>query len=316
MVDSVLVRGMSFGMRLALAINLSAGTFNRLPSEPTVAAITRCLQEAGHSVEVVTCGRRDLAGVLSSLAQRTDLDAVVVGGGDGTILTAVLAGLGQAKPLGILPLGTLNLLARDLGLPLDPVAAAGLLAAGHPTAIDLAEVNGLPFAIWASLGMHPWIIRRRDKLQRGGWQKWPAFALAALRAFRRYPRVHVTLSVNGVQKTVTTPILVISNNAWHDQRPPLTREALDRGELVVHVARFSSRLGLAWLALRAVLGVWHAKSLLETFKADEVRVISRKGRVMVSLDGEVTVLRSPLAFRLRPRALSVLMPASPTLPQG
>lgn len=299
---------MSFVMRIALVINHSAGTFNRLPLAPTVEAVADAFRAAGHQIEVAVCGRRDLAGALSAAAQQPDLDAVVCGGGDGTALTAILAGLGQQRPLGILPLGTLNLLARDLGLPTDPVEAAALLAQGHSSSIDLAEVNGLPFAIWASLGMHPWIVRRRDKMQRGGYRKWPAFALAALRAFRRYPLVRVTLSVGGTQKTITTPLLVISNNAWHEQRLPLTRAALDKGELVVHVARVQSRLGLLWLALRALVGAWHYNRLLETFSVDEVRVISRKRRVMVSLDGEVTVLRSPLIFKLRPKALTMLMP--------
>ena len=301
---------MSFDMRIALAVNLSAGTFNRMALEPTVAAIAEIFRAAGHAVEVCICGRRDLAGTLSALAQRTDLDTVVCGGGDGTILTAILAGLGRDRPLGILPLGTLNLLARDLGLPLDPLEAARLLAHSHAATIDLAEVNGLPFAIWASLGMHPWIVRRRDKMQRGGYGKWPAFALAALRAFRRYPLVRVTLSADGRQRTFNTPLLVISNNAWHEQMLPPTRAALDRGELVVHVAKVSSRLGLLWLALRALVGAWNASSLLDTFKVDEVRVISRKRRVMVSLDGEVTVLRSPLVFKLRPGGLKVLMPTT------
>lgn len=297
-------------MRIALAVNRSAGTFHRLPLEPTVSAVAEAFRAKGHMVETSICGRRDLAGILSGLSQRADLDAVVCGGGDGTILTAILAGLGRDRPLGILPLGTLNLLARDLGLPQDPIEAARVLADGRAAAIDLAEVNGLPFAIWASLGMHPWIVRRRDKLQRGGYRKWPAFALAALRAFRRYPLVRATLSVGGRQIVATTPLLVISNNAWREEALPLTRETLDRGELVVHVARVRTRLGLLWLALRALLGAWNVSGLLDTYHTDEVRVISRKRRVMLSLDGEVTVLRSPLVFRLRPRGLNVLMPAA------
>ena len=297
-------------MRIALVVNRSAGSFHRLPLEPTVSAVAEVFRAKGHMVETAVCGRRDLAGILSGLSQRADLDAVVCGGGDGTILTAILAGLGGERPLGILPLGTLNLLARDLGLPQDPIEAAWVLADGQTAAIDLAEVNGLPFAIWASLGMHPWIVRRRDKLQRGGYRKWPAFALAALRAFRRYPLVRATLSVGGKQIVATTPLLVISNNAWREEALPLTRETLDRGELVVHVARVRTRLGLLWLALRALLGAWNVSGLLDTYHTDEVRVISRKRRVMLSLDGEVTVLRSPLVFRLWPRGLSVLMPAA------
>jgi diacylglycerol kinase family enzyme len=302
-------------MHLALVINRAAGTFRRLPLEQTVEAIVGQFRQAGHEVAVEICGRRDLAAKLSALAMRPDIDAVIAGGGDGTILTAVLAGIGRTKPLGLLPLGTLNLLARDIGLPLDPVAAAKVLAGAHEADIDLGEVNGLPFAIWASLGMHPRVVRRRDRLQREGLAKWPAFALAALRAFRRYPMVTVTLSIGGNSTTVSTPLLVISNNAWHEQTLPLKRQALDRGELVVHVAKCNSRLSLLWLAFNALIGRWRVGNLLETFTAHEVRVTGRKRRVMLSLDGEVTVLSSPLVFRVNPKALRMLVPA-PTRPEA
>lgn len=305
---------MSFGMRLALIINRSAGTFRRLPLDPTVDAIAAALRAGGHSVEPLVVGRRDLPRALSAAAARADIDAVIAGGGDGTILTAVLAGLGDSKPLGLLPLGTLNLFARDLGLPLDPVEAAGRLAKAHPQEIDLAEVNGLPFAIWASLGMHPWTVRRRDKLQREGHSKWRAFALAALRAVRRYPMVDVTLTLGDQTVTVATPILIISNNAWREETLPLSRQALDHGELEVHVATCSTRWALLRLAFYALLGHWKTGRLLQTFTAREVRVTSRRRRVMVSLDGEVTVMRSPLVFRLRPRALTVLMPPQEPTP--
>lgn len=295
-------------MRIALVVNRSAGSFRRLPLEATVAGIVRALREGGHEVTVEVVGRRGLAQALSALAARSDLDAVVVGGGDGTLLTAVLAGLGRDRPVGVLPLGTLNLFARDLGLPLDPVEAARLVARAGVADIDLAEVNGLPFIIWASLGMHPWMVRRRDHLQREGMGKWPAMALAAFRALRRYPMIEVTLALDSGSVAVETPLMVITNNAWREVRPPLSRAALDRGELVVHAARGSSRLSLLWLALRALLGRWKARQLLDTYVAREVRVVTRTRRAMVSLDGEVTVLRSPLVFKLRPGALKVLKP--------
>lgn len=306
---------MSLVMRIALVVNRSAGTFRRLPLEPTVAAIADRLRQAGHEVTVELPGRRDLPAALSAAAGRGDVDAVLAGGGDGTILTAILAGLGTVKPLGILPLGTLNLLARDLGLPLDPVEAASAVATAKPASIDMAEVNGLPFAIWASLGMHPWVVRRRDRMQREGIHKWRAFALAALQAFRRYPMVKVSITAQGRTMAVATPLLIISNNAWKDEALPLSRESLDKGELVVHLAKCSSRLSLLWLALNAALGRWKGSQLLESFSAEEVRVTTRKRRLMVSLDGEVTVLRSPLVFRLRPKALTVLMPERAETPR-
>lgn len=295
-------------MRLALVINRSAGTFRRLPVPETAAALASALAEAGHSVRTEIVGRRELARSLSALAESPDIDAVVVGGGDGTILTAVLAGLGGDKPLGILPLGTLNLFARDLGLPADPVEAARVLAGARPSLIDLAEVNGLPFAIWASLGMHPWVVRRRDHLQRDGMRKGRAMLMAALRAFRRFPLIDVTLNLPEGAVSVSTPMLFIANNPWREQPLPLSREALDTGKLVIHVAACSGRLSLLRLAFEAVLGHWRASPRLRTYTTEEVRVTSRKRRMMVSLDGEVTVMSSPLVFRARPKALRVLMP--------
>ena len=111
-------------MRLALLINRSAGSFRHLVLESTVSAVMRALKAGGHSVELVICGRRNLPVRAAELAARDDLDGVVVGGGDGTILTAIRAGLGRGIVLGLLPLGTLNLLARDLGLPLVAAAEA------------------------------------------------------------------------------------------------------------------------------------------------------------------------------------------------
>lgn len=296
-------------MRLALVVNRSAGTFRRLPLQATVSAIVEQLSQQGHHVEVEITDKRQLASALSAWTRRDDMDAVVVGGGDGTFLTAILAGLGRDKPLGLLPLGTLNLLARDLGLPTDPVAAAAALGHGRVADIDLAEVNGLPFAIWASLGMHPRVVRRRDKLQAEGLGKWPAFALAALRALRRYPLMQVQINAGGVTSSLVTPIVVISNNAWAETPLPLppSRQTLDRGELMVHVAKTTSRLGLIWLALNALLGRWRVNRLLTVFSADQVVVTGRKSRMMLSLDGEVTVLRAPLVFRSHPRSLRVLM---------
>ncbi|MDA8229977.1 MAG: lipid kinase MamU [Magnetospirillum sp.] len=293
-------------MRLAFVVNSSAGSFRHLPREATVAAVAEALRAAGHDVTVAVHPPRALAAALAALARESGFDAVLVGGGDGSVLSAILAGLGIRVPLGVIPLGTLNLFARDLGLPPDPVEAARRLAGAAACRIDLAEVNGTPFAIWASLGMHPWMVRRRDHLQRDGMGKWRAVALAALRALRRCPMVKVRLALRGEVVTAATPMIVVTNNAWRWGSPP-TRPALDEGVLEVHVARCSSRLSLAWLAFKALLGrpLGH---LIETFRADTVEVMSRKRRLMLSLDGEVTVMASPLVFRARPKALTVLMP--------
>ncbi|SEH24522.1 lipid kinase MamU [Magnetospirillum fulvum] len=296
-------------MRLALVINRSAGGFRRFPPAATVAAIRDAFLDRGHQVELRMIGRRDLPACFAALSVRKDLDAVVVGGGDGTILSAVGNGLGRERPLGILPLGTLNLFARDIGLTLDPIDAARAVACAGTAAIDLAEVDGRPFAIWASLGMHPWIVRRRDHLQRRRLHKMTAMAIAALRGLIHFPQIDVTLTLDrGDPRRVRTPMLFISNNAWRDEPPPLSRRSLDTGQLEVHIATCSGRLSLLWLAVETMLGRWRTSRRLQTFSASEVHVASPRRRLMLSLDGEVAVMPTPLLFRVRPRALNILVP--------
>jgi len=296
-------------MRLALVINRSAGGFRRFAPAATVAAIRDAFVEQGHQVELRMIGRHDLPACFSALSRRDDLDAVVIGGGDGTILSAVGNGLGRDRPLGILPLGTLNLFARDIGLPLDPIRAARAVACAGTAAIDLAEVDGRPFAIWASLGMHPWIVRRRDHLQRHRMRKMTAMAIAALRGLVHFPQVDVTLTLDRTEtRRVRTPMLFISNNTWRDEPPPLSRQTLDTGRLEVHIATCPGRFSLLCLAVETMLGRWRTSRRLRTFSASEVEVASPRRRLMLSLDGEVAVMSTPLLFRVRPRALNVLIP--------
>lgn len=305
------VAGRSVQMRLSLVVNRRSGGYLKTFRRSGLEAVLAILRSAGHDVQVHVCGRDLIAQTLYDCAQDPNIEGVIVGGGDGTIRTAILAGLGRHKPLGILPLGSLNLLARDLGIPLDPLVAAQRLAPMAETHIDLAEVNGLPFAIWASLGLHPLIIHRRDKMQRGGMGHWYAFLWASLQVFSRYAPLKITAVIDGERREFTSPIIVISNNAWRDKGQPfspLIRDSLDHNELVVHVVRPSSRLSLVWMAINALLGRWKIQGLLDSFAAREVWVSGLRHRIMVSLDGEVVTMHSPLCFTCKHKELKVVVP--------
>ncbi len=105
---------------------------------------------------------------LAAAAELPGIDAVAVAGGDGTLACAAQALTGREVPLGILPLGTMNLLAKDLGLPLDLDAAIAVLATGPMRAIDAGEVNGHVFLINSVLGLPPgWPATARPSA--GGW---------------------------------------------------------------------------------------------------------------------------------------------------
>ena len=130
---------------------------------------------------------------------------VVAGGGDGTIsaVASVVAGTGVA--LGVLPLGTLNHFAKDLGIPLDTGAAVRAIAAKHTIEVDVGVVNGRVFINNSSLGLYPHIVRDRENQQRRlGRGKWYALAWATLTAFRRSRLLNVRLSLDEGEQHCST----------------------------------------------------------------------------------------------------------------
>ena len=239
-------------------------------------------------------------------------DAVVIGGGDGTVATAAGLVLGTNKALGLLPLGTMNLLARDLGMPADLRAAVRVLAQGHTRRIDVAEVNGRVFLNNSVLGLYPSLVRARER-QRGvpGWRKWPAMASAVFKALRYYNRIEVSVDLGQGPRLVRTPALAVVNNVYHD-RPDasfLGRPALDEGRLAIYLAKHQTRCGLIRLMAGLVIGGWQSDAELESLTMTDLTVTSHtRHRLRVAIDGEVTRLAPPLIYRIRPKALSVLVP--------
>jgi diacylglycerol kinase family enzyme len=247
-------------------------------------------------------------------AARDALDAgatlVVGGGGDGTInaVASVLAGTGVRY--GVLPLGTLNHFAKDLGIPLDLDQAVKAIATGVPKQVDVGEVNGRIFLNNSSLGLYPDIVRDREKQQhRLGRGKWLAAAWASLSALRRYPFLSVRLTVEGVRLARRTPFVFIGNNKYTMQGLAIgERDRLDAGTLSLYVAQHPGRLGLLRFALRALMGRLAQERDFDVLLAPDMEIQTLRPQIMVAIDGEVSVMRTPLRYRVRPGALTVLVP--------
>ncbi len=223
--------------------------------------------------------------------------------------TVAAAILESDKTLGVLPFGTVNHFAKDLGIPLDLEGAVGTIVAGHAVRVDVGEVNGRIFLNNSSLGLYPRIIRRRDKRQRLGWGKWPAYVWAAIAVLRRYPFLEIRLSSDGTTLVDRTPFLFVGNNEYNMERLNIgSRACLDKGELSVYATSRTGRLGLIRLALRALLGGLRQDRDLLAFTTTDLWVGTRRKRVRVALDGEVTIMDPPLHFQVRPGALRVLTP--------
>lgn len=235
---------------------------------------------------------------------------IVAAGGDGTINSVAAIVIESNKILGVLPLGTLNHFARDLGIPFDLEQAARTIIAGHTSEVDVAEVNGRIFLNNSSLGIYPMIVREREKHQRLGFKKWPAFIWATIQALlRRNPFLDVRLRVNGELLDRTTPFVFVGNNEYAmDLLNIGQRNRLDRGELSIYITHGTSRLKLISLALRAVVGRLRNDKDFLALLSNEVKIQTARKRVRVAFDGEIEVMEAPLLYRVRSRALRVIVP--------
>ena len=238
---------------------------------------------------------------------------VIAGGGDGTVSAAAGALAGSKAALGILPLGTLNHFARDLGMSTDLAEAAAQIAGGRARAVDVGELNGRVFVNNSAIGLYPLMVRDREAQQeRLGRGKRLAMAVAAARTMFRFSSQRLTLTINQEKTSVDTRLLFVGNNAYRTQLPGAgTRERLDGGELFVLVMRPKSRLGFFLAACRSLAGRPGDDDLVMLEKVESLRVGSKRSTLTVSVDGETVHLKPPLEYRIRKRALKVVAPASP-----
>jgi diacylglycerol kinase family enzyme len=241
-------------------------------------------------------------------------DRVIVGGGDGTVSSAAEALVGRAVPLGILPLGTKNHFARDLGLPPDLDEAARVIAAGHVRQVDVGEVNGRVFINNCSLGVYPDLVRDRETQEiRDDRRRFSAMLRASWGSLRRFRVRTVTLRVDSRVWRVTTPLVFVGNNRYETRLFALgRRSALEHGLLWLYVARNTSRLGIVRLGARMLLGRLEQAQDFEALAATELEVHTRRRHLRLAVDGEVLPMVSPLRWRSRPAALAVLAPPAPS----
>jgi diacylglycerol kinase family enzyme len=242
-------------------------------------------------------------------------DVIVACGGDGTVggvasalWTSSVCGEGGAV-LGVLPLGTLNHFAKDLGIT-SMERAESVLLADHVREVDGGLVNGRLFVNNSGIGIYPMMVLEREKVQKAGLPKWPAFFVACVRTLIRMPFQHLHLEADGVRLARATPFLFVGNNEYTIEGKSLgRREHLDGGVLGIYMARRVGPLGLFRIAVRAVTGTVRRDRDFTALTAQKLTVRRRRKRsVPVSLDGEVCRMKPPLEYSLARRAIRVLAP--------
>ena len=290
---------------LPVIVNAHSGTANGAAER--VAGLYRA---AGvePSLHVVSSG--DELARLSKEMARERPPLVIAAGGDGTMNMLASALAGSESALGVIPLGTYNHFARDLGIPLDLAAAVVATLEGKRRQVDLGEVNGRVFLNNSSIGLYPAMVRRRERQQRRlGRSRWHAMLWAAHAVLGRHRFLHLTLELDGRTYRRRTPFVFVGNNVYEMAGFNIGQRArLDAGVLSVYVTHRGGRLGVMALAARALTGGLKQAKDFEGATAARLRIDSRHRRLLVATDGEVNALELPLEYRIRPRALSVIAP--------
>jgi len=296
-------------MRVAVVVNEQGGTAaNQASLGETLRA---AFDKAGIDADLLLVPSEQLPDAIEEAAEAAGFDALVAGGGDGTMSLAAAAALRHDRTLGILPLGTLNHRARDAGIPADLDGAVGVIAAGRVRAIDVAEVNGHIFVNNSSVGLYPLMVREREAQQRQlGRGKRLAMLVASIRALRHFGRRRLTIRIAGQEQPIVTPLLFVGNNRYETSLFALGRRtALDRGELCLYALLVHNRRQLLSLAIRGIFGTLdQQRDFISVTGVTEAEIGTGRPVLNLAADGETLQLETPLRYRVRPRALRLLMP--------
>jgi diacylglycerol kinase family enzyme len=307
------------GLRVAVVINAKAGAARASDRRTLEERITAAVAGIGTVSQITFVEPRHWRSTLTGLAARSDLDAVIVGGGDGSISTAGSIFVGTGKAMGVIPLGTFNLFARSLRIPIGFEAA---LAALEDSVVEPLDVGVLTdgkgdshtFLHHVSLGFHPRFIETRDAIP---YASRFGKMLASLRVWRQTLTSlrRLTLTVSG---DITRPRahyyqVAVTVGSFREGLIDFPHaEDLTKGDLDIVLVAASSTRDFLIAALLAAIGRWRTNPMLEVEALRHVVLDGPDRKVAVSCDGEVTRRRLPLDFRVRPKALLVIHPVTPT----
>ncbi|HEU4520414.1 MAG TPA: diacylglycerol kinase family protein, partial [Thermoanaerobaculia bacterium] len=231
-------------------------------------------------------------------------------GGDGTVNT-VIQGLVQhpEAAVAVIPTGTYNHFARDLGIPLEWREALEVALNGRRRTVDTARVNDRFFVNNISLGLYPDLVRRREEKGRD-YPRWKARAYAAFMTLRKYRHVAIGVDSDHHQEMVRTHVFMVSNNSYDLSRIGIeaSRGMLEEGRLSVYWLPHLSRLEMMRFTARYLAGRVRETPGFRSFRSSRVKIQFSKPLIRAGIDGEVVTLSTPLTVTIVPQSLEVMVP--------
>ena len=290
--------------RAGAVLEAGGGSFSR--------RISAAFEAAGCRAEVELVPPRQLQERLRA-AVADETVTPVIAGGDGSINGALPVLIGCNRPVGVLPLGTVNVLGRDLGLVGTLEEQITALCQGKPVAMDLGSVNGRLFHSISGMGFFSLMARQREYARRRfPFSRLVAFLFAATRSILFTHAIRIEMEIAGERRQVEADAVLVTVNQFDGSE--WRRSRLDGGEFEVHILDTGGLLSRAKAAFSMLSGGWRNSHNLVSLTGTAVTIIRRdKRRGHVTFDGEVERGASPFAYRLLPGALRVIAarPAEP-----
>ncbi len=272
-----------------------------------LSALEQAANDAGLEVVRVAHGL-DCVSLIGD-RMREGIRLFVAAGGDGTINSVIQPLIHTDAILGVIPAGTYNHFAKDLGIPLSWREALEVVVGGATRPIDTACINERFFVNNISMGLYPELVARREEKGRD-YPRWKARLYAAFGTLQKFPHVAVTLDSEHHQEVIRTHVLMISNNSYDLSRLGIEapRLALEEGRLSVYWLPHMPRLSLARFVAHYLAGRVREAPGFRSFRTSRIKVDSSKRHLHIGVDGEVVTMATPLLITIAPQSLSVKVP--------
>lgn len=302
---------------LQFVINAASGNRDADERREVIESVLRSENRSGDLQFCTPAELPRVAREAAGQALRTHTGVVAVGG-DGTLNTVAQAAHAAGCVMGVVPQGTFNYFARTHGIPADPADAVRLLLRSAPTRVQVAGINERVFLVNASLGLYPDLLEDREAFTaRFGRNRWVALWAALVTLLRAQQQLRLHIEQGASARDVRTLTLFVGNNRlqleqFGVQPPGACESGLASGRITAVMLRPVGTVSMIGLMLRGAMGTLGDAQSVERFEFEHLVVKptlahGRRG-VKVAFDGEVTMMRAPLDFRVLARPLYLLRP--------
>lgn len=297
--------------RYEVILNREAGTLRELWHDHLPEDLVQAFAEAGVEARINPAAPPDLDTALDA-AISSKPDAIIIGGGDGTVSNAARKLADTGIPMGILPFGTFNLAARDLGIPLEVLDAARALATATPTDIDMLAVGERACLCTALIGFYPALAKREEEFHGQAWWK-KSFRILhqtfdAWKNTRPLDLEIKSAEGNHLQRRTRFAAFVPGE---YDDIFSVIPKRIDpsSGEMTLYVSRHRTLWQVTTGILAYLLGFLNTDKDVERLSTTGVSLKVRKMKSLsVMIDGEIVEMPLPLDIQLRPGAIVALKP--------